>query len=47
MAKETNKKEPKERAKKYDPKVAIKGAFEDVIAISVGKQPAKKEKKKK
>jgi hypothetical protein len=48
MAKETKKKEGKPRAKNYDPKLAIKGTFEDVISVSVGKQaPAKKEEKKK
>lgn len=37
----------KKRAEKYDPKLSIKGSFEDVIGVSVGKQPppAKPEKK--
>lgn len=38
----------KPRPKAYDPKLAIKGTFEDVIGLSVGKQPvAKKPVKKK
>lgn len=37
----------KTRSKKYDPKLAIKGSFEDVIGLSVGKQPVKKKVAKK
>lgn len=42
----------KKRAPKYDPKVAIKGTFADVIKVSVtpsqgDKKPAKKAAKKK
>lgn len=35
-------KSKKTRADKYDPKLAIKGNFEDVIKLSVGKQPVVK-----
>lgn len=46
------KKTKKTRSDKYDPKLAIKGSFEDVIKVSVGKPPAtppaeKKEEKSK
>ena len=42
----------KKRAETYDPKLAIKGSFEDVIKVSVGKPPerqpvSKPEKKEK
>lgn len=41
----------KKRATQYEPKVAIKGTFADVIKVSVqpdqGKKPAKKKAKKK
>ena len=40
------KKAPKKRADKYEEKVAIKGIFEEVIAVSV-KPTKKKEDKKK
>ncbi|HRO48146.1 hypothetical protein [Agriterribacter sp.] len=39
------KKAPKKRADKYEEKVAIKGSFEEVIAVSV--KPSKKKEKKK
>lgn len=40
-------KQKKKRAEKYDPKLAIKGSFEDVIKVSVTPTPSKKEKPKK
>ncbi len=39
------KKAPKKRAAKYEEKLAIKGIFEEVIAVSV--KPAKKKEEKK
>jgi hypothetical protein len=39
------KKAPKKRADKYEERVAIKGAFEEVIGVSV--KPAKKKEEKK
>lgn len=40
-------KEKKHRSIKYDPKLSISGTFEDVIGLSVGKQPVKKKVAKK
>lgn len=45
MAKTTKPATPKKRATKYDNKVKINGTFEDVMRISVGKQPRKKPSK--
>ena len=43
MAKAINKKKAaKKRESTYDPKLAIKGTFEDVIALSVTAVPVKK-----
>ena len=35
-------KSKKKKATKYDPKLAIKGSFKDVISVSVGQQPKEK-----
>jgi|GEM_PF-7043781 len=45
MAKKTPKK--KKRAKKYEPKLQIKGSFIDVIRAAVAPEPPKKKEKKK
>ena len=37
-------KQTKKRAAKYEKKLKINGTFEDVIRISVGKEPRKKPK---
>lgn len=38
MAKEKKKEETKERSENYDPKLAIKGTFEEVIKVSFKKK---------
>lgn len=45
MAKEKDKEEPKERAENYDPKLAIKGTFEEVIKASFVKDKKPKQAK--
>ena len=45
MAKAKKKAAPKKRAKNYEPKLKTDLSFDDLIAMSVGKQPEKKEKK--
>lgn len=45
MAKTTKPATLKKRATKYNNKLKVNGTFEDVIRISVGKQPRKKSSK--
>lgn len=45
MGKTSKPKTGKKRAEKYDSKLKINGTFEDVIRISVGKEPRKKQSK--
>lgn len=48
MAKAVKKKAAKKRASTYDPKLAINGTFEEVVAVSLGMPvPKKKVVKKK
>lgn len=47
MAKAAKKKAPaKKRAEQYEPKVKSDLSFDELIAMSVGKKPEKKEDKK-